>query len=306
MANVQKDLKLFYNGKDITKSVDILECIVRDVSREESDCAKLLVDHAEKWFAWGVGKNDTIRVTRSGYDTKTMYLNTIVPEEGAFRLYATGAKCAPFPEKWAYYENQTLATIMGACAGEGGMGSQQTGISGGILYDYLLRENMTAMGFVEQLLNREGAVLKCLDGKFVAIGIEYAQKLKSLQTINIDNVKFETKYTDRRDMNWGSVEILTPEGSGKATSGKGETARILSDIQVADNAQALRWAKGILTHHNRMNEILEIEMEFNPGYTAMVRVDVNSRNDTAGQWIVDQVEQDVVMGVSRARLFRCV
>ena len=119
MANeVQKDLKLYYNGKDITKDVDILECVVRDVSGRESDCLNLLVDHADKWFKWGVEKNDVLRVTRAKYDSKALYLNTIVPEEGAFRIFATGTKCTPFPAKWESYEKKTLAAIMGTCAGE--------------------------------------------------------------------------------------------------------------------------------------------------------------------------------------------
>ena len=307
MANVQKDLRLFYNGKDITESVDILECFVRDVSRKESDCLNLLVDHAERWFTWGVQKNDTMRVTRSGYDTKTLYLNTIVPEEGAFRIYATGSRCAPFPAKWESYEKKTLGAIMGACAGEGGMGSQQNGISGGILYEYLLRENMSAPTFLEQLVNREGAVLKSLNGKFCAIGIGYAQGLKCMHTVQVGSKLAEAQYTDRRDQSWSSVTIDTPFGKGSAVDrGSDGKARLLTEITVDNDAQAKRWAKGILLCHNRQNEILTVEMDFNPGYTAMVRVNVDSRTETKGPWIVDEVEHDLVMGRTKAKLFRCI
>lgn len=307
MANSQKDLRLFYNGKDITESVDILECVVRDVSRNESDCLNLLADHAEKWFKWGVKKNDTLRVKRSGYDTKTMYLNTVVPEEGNFRIYATGSKCTPFPVKWESYEKRTLGAIMGACAGEGDMGSRQIGISGGILYEYLLRENMSAPVFLEQLINREGAIMKSLDGKFCAIGIAYAQGLKSTHTVRIGNKLADAQYTDRRDKSWSSVTIDTPFGKGSAVDGKSiGKSRIITDIAVDNDAQAKRWAKGILLCHNRQNEILTVETDFNPGYTAMVRVDVDCSTELRGQWIVDEVEQDLVSGRSKAKLFRCI
>lgn len=306
MADVQKDLRLYYNGVDITRSVDILECTVRDVSRRESDCLNLLVDHAEKWFSWGVQKNDTLRITRSGYDTKTMYLNTLRPEDGRYRIYATGSKSVQNDPRWASYENRTLAAILGSCAGESGMGVKLCGVSGEILYEYLTREYMRAADFAEQLLNREGAVLKCMDGKYTAIGIEWAQKIGAKHQVNIGGERFETHYTDKRDMNWGAVEITTPFGSGKAGGGKGNVARVITDLPVTSNAQAFRWARGILMNHNRQNEVLEIEMDFNPGYTAMVRIDVNSKTETGGQWIIDEVTHDLLHGSSKAILFRCI
>ena len=306
MADARKDLRLFYNGTDITKDVDIIECVMKDTSGGESDCLNLLLDHADKWFKWGAQKNDTLRATRSKYDTKTLYLNTIAPEEGAYRIYATGSRGAPKTRKWEYYEKKTLSVILGACAGESGMSVKLCGISGGILYDYLIREYMTAGEFAEQLLNREGAILKCMDGKYTAIGIEYAQGLSAAHKVNIDDKRFDTRYTDRREMNWGSVEIKTPFGKGKASGGKGNMNRVITDIPVTGNGQAMRWAKGILLHHNRQNEILEIETDFNPGYTAMVRIDVDSKNDTRGQWIIDEVKHDMLIGRSRAKMLRCV
>ena len=307
MADVQRDVTLFYKGEDITDSVDIIECVCRDVSGGESDCLNLKVDHADRWFRWGTQKNDTIRVTRSGYDTKTLYLNTIIPEDGAYRIYATGAKSVPFPARWQSFEKKTLSAIMGLCAGECGMGARQFGMSGGIMYEYLLRNNMSAPAFLEQLLSREGAVLKSLDGSYTAIGIPYAQGIAPKHVMELEDEQMDSEDIDRRDLSWSSVQIRTMFGSGTArdssTSGQG---RVITDITVDNDAQAYRWAKGILLTHNRQSEILNIEMDFNPGYTAMVRVDVKSRTDANGRWIVDTVEQNLLDGRTKAKMLRCV
>ena len=308
MADVRGNLKLFYNDKDITKYVDILGCVMRDRSGRESDCLDLKVDHANKWFNWGVAKNDRLRVTRSGYDSGTLFLNTIAPEEGAFRIYATSARCAPFPARWASYEKKTLSSIMSTCAAESGMGARQSGISGGIFYEYLLRENMSSPVFLEQLVNREGAVLKCLSGNFVAIGIDYAQGLEVKHEIDLKAKVFNVRYTDRRDQSWRSVTISTPFGSGTAsdTHSNGQS-RVITDITVDNNAQARRWARGILLCHNRESEQLEVEMDFNPGYTAMVRVNVRSeKTDANGAWVVDRVDHNMLDGRTKAKLLRCV
>ena len=307
MADVRKDLTLYYEGVDITDDVDFITCICHDMSSGECDCLDLKVDHAEKWFKWGPQKNDRIRVTRSGYDTKTMYLNTIVPENGAYRIYATACKSNPFTPRWRAYEDCTLEKICAICAGECEMDHRLFGVEGSIKYEYLLRENLSAPAFLEQIANREGAVLKTLNGRFTMIGIDYAQDLTAMHTVELDNDQWASEYIDRRDRNWSSVEIKTPYGHGIARDRRvsGQTM-VLTNIAVDNDAMAYRWARGMLQIHNRQSERLKIEMDFNPGYTAMVRVDVESRTDANGKWIIDEVQQNLFEGRTSAKLSRCI
>ena len=307
MAETQRDITLIYEGVDITEDVDIIECVCRDVSGGEADCLNLKVDHADKWFRWGPQKNDKIRVKRSGYDTKTLYLNTIVPEDGAYRIYATASKSAPFPPRWQAFEKKTLSAILGMCAGECGMGAKLFGINGSLIYEYLLRDNMSAPAFMERLANREGAVLKALDGNYTAIGVQYAQGLPPMHEMELDDDQLDSEYIDRRDLRWASVQIKTPFGSGTAKdSGAQGQGRTITDITVDSDAMAYRWAKGILLTHNRMSESLQIEMDFNPGYTAMVRIDVKSKTDAKGQWIIHEATQNLLDGRTKAKMLRCV
>lgn len=304
MANVT----LMYEDTDITADVDIMECVCRDVSGGESDWLNLKVDHAERWMGWGPQKNDKIRVLRSGYDSGTLYLNTIILEDGAYRIIATGAKCKPFPARWQAFEDKTLASIMSQCAGELDMRARQYGINGAIRYEYLLRRNTTAPVFLEKLLNREGAVLKSLDGDYVAIGIEYAQAIPASHEITLSAEQEKTAYIDRREAAWASVMIKTPFGSAVARdrSAASGLTQVITDITVDNDAQAYRWAKGLLIANNRRCEIMRIESEFNPGYTAMGRIDVKSRTDADGEWIIHEAEHDMVDGISRITMLRCI
>ena len=301
------DISLIYEGVDITDSVDIKECVFRDASGRECDCLDVKLDHAERWLRWGPKKNDTIQVKRGGYDTKALYLNTIALEDGAYRIYATSAKSQPLPRRWQTFEGKTLQTIMGLCAGELGMGARLFGVDGAVAYDYLLRRNLTAPAFLEWLAGMEGAALKTLDGALVAIGIEYAQGIGAMHTIELSTDQADSAYIDQRDKRWSSVEITTPFGSGQARSSDAQgMERVITDVCVDNDAQAYRWAKGLLLAHNRKCEILRLESEFNPGYTAMARIDVESESDAKGQWIIDSVEHDMVGNASRPVLYRCL
>ncbi len=108
-------------------------------------------------------------------------------------------------------------------------------------------------------------------------------------------------------MSWTGVTIDTPFGKGSARDG-GATGQsvVISDLAVDSDAMAYRWARGILLAHNRQAEVLNIEMDFNPGYTAMVRIDVKSTTDAAGNWIIDNVEQNLLDGRTKAKMLRCV
>ena len=160
---------------------------------------------------------------------------------------------------------------------------------------------------LERLLNREGAILKALDRNFTAIGVEWAQGLSPQHQLELDNEQIDGKYIDRRYMGWTGVTIDTPFGRGgardSAATGQGVS---LSDIAVDNDAMAYRWARGMLLTHNRQCETLEIEMDFNPGYTAMVRIDVKSKTDAAGQWIIDSVDQNLLDGRTKAKMLRCI
>lgn len=57
--------------------------------------------------------------------------------------------------------------------------------------------------------------------------------------------------------------------------------------------------------HNRRAETLSIESEFNAGFTAMARIDIESGTDMRGEWMVDEVEHDFINRKSRAWLYRC-
>ncbi len=301
------EITLIYEDADITDYVEIVGCVIRDVSGGEVDCVDLKVDHAERWLRWGPKKNDRIQVKRGGYSTTTLYLNTITLEDGTYRIYATGSKSLPMMTRWQVFEGKTLQSIMNVCAGEMNMEAKLYGISGAIRYDYLMRRNQTPTAFLEALAHNEGAVLKTLNGALVAIGVEYAQALPAMHMIELDIDQRDCTYIDRRDKALSSLRIDTPFGSGLARAkGADGLNRVVTDIPVDGDAQAYRWAKGMLLAHNRKCEILRMESAFNSGYTAMARVDVESEAPADGQWIIDSVEHDLVENLSRTTMYRCI
>ena len=301
------EVTLIYEGKDITGSVMVAECVHRDASRGESDCLNITLERAKTWMGWNPKVNDSIRVKRNGYDSGVMYLNTIIPESGTFRMLATAIKSVNRPVKCASYTDMTLMQIMRLNAAECGMGARIYGAFGAGRYSYMIRDGETAAAFIDRLLTMEGAVFKAQGGDFIAIGIEYAQGVDAGNAVTLDMSKPGTRYVDRRSAKWAGVKIVSPlcSGSARDSAATGET-RVFSNLPVRNYAEAKRWAKGLLIANNRQAEVLTIESTFNPGYTAMARVDVKGNDQLAGKWIVDSAEHDFIHDITRVDLLRCI
>lgn len=301
-------MDVIYEGKNISDDVDVKKCIHRDVSGGRRDMLDIEFEYSNKWFGWQPQRDDKIRIELNGYSTGDLYVNTILPEHGRYRIIATGAKAAARRKAWASYEEKALGAIMATCAAECGMEYGLYGISGGNVYPYMVRENEDSTAFLDRLLTLEGGRLKCLNGKLRGIGIEYAQGQAAGQTVEIDSTQMQARYIHREDVKYAGITIQTPYATASAfdSSASGGVHPVISVHPALNSAQAGRWARGLLLNHNRTAETLELGMEYNAGLTALARIDIESSTDAAGEWVVDEVEHDFVILKTRATLMRCV
>ena len=295
-----------YEGKDITSYIDVKKCIHRDVSGGRSDCAEIECEHSGRWFGWEPKTGDKIRIIQDNYDSGILYINTILPEGGRYRMLATSAPGNAGVMRWQGFREMTLGEIMRACAAELNMDWGLYGIHENHKYPYLMRRNEGWLAFLDRLMEMEGAVLKCVNGKITGIGIEYAQALEASQTITISSTQDGALYRNMEATKLASITISTPyaQGSAADASAAGRAEITISDLPAMDNIQAKRWARGLLISRNRQAERLEIETDLNTSLTAMTRIDIDGDTPASGKWLVDEVEHDLKGQRSSAQLLR--
>lgn len=301
-------MQLIYNGTDITDDVDIVKCVHKDVSGSKCDLLEIELENAKAWYRWQPQRDDVLIAALNGYDTGAMYLNSVLPEAGRYKILATSIPSAARRRAYASYENIRLGDLLASCAAECGMGSALYGTLDNCTYTYLERNNESAPAFISRILGMEGAILKTINGKMVGISIEYAQNLAAAQTIAIQADQTGARYLRREEKKLAGITLCTPYATGTAqdsAAGWGLT-ETHADYPATDNAQAGRWARGLLLSRNRFAEELTLEMEFAPSLTAMGRIDIESTTDAAGEWLVEEAEHDLFAGKSTARLVRCI
>lgn len=301
-------MQLFYEGTDITGDVDIVKCVHRDVSGSRCDTMEIELENAAAWYRWNPQKDDRIIASANGYDTGILYLNSVLPEEGKYRILATSIPSAARRIANRSYENARLSDILAACAAECGMESAVFGDLNGIAYAYILRKEESAPAFLNRILNTEGAAFKAINGRMTAIAIDYAQDITPERTITLRTDEAGVSYARMDDRKLTSITLSSPYAEVTATDRDAQSglSEITTLYQATDNVQAGRWARGLLLMRNRQAEELNIKSELSPCMSALSRIDIESATDTNGEWIIDEAENDLLNGTSRARLLRCI
>ena len=299
-------MRVIWEDTDISDVVLVRECVVVDTCGGRCDSLEMIFENAARWYGWGPKEDDRIIVTRDGYDSGVMYLNTILPEDGRYRVLATALPCAAREKRYRSFENRTIEDIVKACAAETGMGYALYGVDNLRAIPYIQRENESAASFLNRLMVYEGAALKCVNGRYTCIGLEWAQGRTALQTVEMRADQDGARYI--RGTKIRRLDVKTPWGNGYAEDqGAAESAPGLTIcLPARTQAQAARWARNKLMFLNRQKESLTIETKYDPGLTALARMDVTGGTDADGQWICDAVMHDLFNGATRARLLRCL
>lgn len=302
------DVEIFYQGTDITDMVQVNACIVRDTAAGRCDSLEIEFGNAAGWYSWGPEEDDKIIVGHNGYDSGVMYVNKIMPEDGKYRIMAASLPCKARAKGNASFYGQTIEEIVRSCAMVSGMEYQLFGIDGAAVIPYIERENEGCAAFLNRFLMLESAVLKCVNGKYAAIDIKYAQGMEAGQTVELMANQEGSKY--RRDgTKYRGVTIKTPYASAYARDaavGSTHAALTINDLPAMNDIQAGRWARGKLLWLNRQCEKVTVQNSFNAGLTAMARIDVTGDTDATGEWLVEEAEHDFINLTTTAILRRCL
>lgn len=300
-------MRLIYEGVDISGDVDIHRCTHRDVSGGRCDSMDLSLEHLGAWYAWQPARDDAIEIEHEGYSTGKLFLNTILPENGRYRIIATSLPSTAMQRKWQSFQDMRLGDIMRNCAAQSGMDWALYGLDENIRYPYIERKNESCPSFLNRLMQMEGGTLKCVAGRMAGIGIKYAQDLDAGQAIELRAEQDALQYRRREDTKYGGITVLTPyaQASAQDDTAAGRV-HITCDLPATNAIQAARWARGMLLANNRQAERLKCCMELNIGMTAMARIDITGGTDADGKWIVDEAEHDFLNEKTTVQLLRCI
>ena len=300
-------INITYEGADITNYIQVRSCIVRDTAGSRCDSLALELENAAGFERWGLSEDDQIIVERDGYDSGIMYVNTVQADEGRYRIYATSLPCKARQKGYDSFFGKTIGEIVEICAAYSGMEYAIYGLDPDTIIPYIERNNEGYAAFLARFLALEGAVLKCVNGKYTAIGIEYAQDIPVMNTLRISTVQKGMQYS-RNGITYRGVTVKNAyvDVTAEDTNVPDDHVWLTMNLPALNAVQASRWARGMLLKLNRESEFVYLKSNFNPGLTSMIRIDIEGLMESAGEWLIEEVEHDLKNLKTITTLRRCI
>jgi len=299
-------MEFYINGVEVAQETHITQAVIYDEGGNSCDAAKMVMGNVALWNSWGPKPGDRARIKEGSLDTGDMYIGALDPDEEGYCMYLTALPPDRGENLWLGYEGLTLRQILALCAREAGMDGKMAGVDGGVTYPFMMRNDQRPAAFMKRLFALEGAILKISGGTFYGVGLDYLAAMDAVLKLELEGDQPGMQHRIRGGHALKEMTVVSPYGRGTARDENAQTdkRRVITHLPAMDSGQAARWAKNLLTMHNRQGESLEISGEINPKLSALNRVDIMGTGGVEGRWIVDRAQHDLINGTTKARLLR--
>lgn len=294
-------MNFYYNGADIYDSVSVNYCVHEMYAEKQADTLVIRFNDTKGvWSKWQPAAGDTVRFVEGASDTGKMFIHSMKPENGLFTIRAMSMPKTGKIRKSKSWEGVRFLQLAGEFAGNHGLSFKNYGCEDQ-LYPYIKQENESDFTMFSRLCTLEGCQMLIFDGALLAYNEQYIEGQPPAGSLEIDeNGVFI--YADDREAAFGSCELATGSFSGKfvANAANGvvlrpksivEASRTVTGLptpkdrqalQCTSNAEATRFAKGLLRNANKYGRTGQFSKALMTGYAAASLVTLNTTK--ASMW----------------------
>lgn len=294
-------MQLFYNGKDITSSVQATSVQVTDNATGKPD--SLFISFADPdgiWSQWEPTKNDTLRVRDSGFDTGECFIDQITLEAGTIAITALSIPQVSKSTRSQGWENVRFMEFVTQIAARYGFTVQTYGVVNH-LYDRVDQNDEADFAFLAYRCLLEGYGLK-INNRSVVIYNESAEEQKvvdpNLGFIRESDINGRFRFVDKSVDIYEKCVIRSTSSGGfieaefKDNAVNGPTLK--KNLYVSNQAEANRWAKGLLRACNKHRITGKLPVNLNTNYAAGTCVEVEGVGMFSGKYFVDKLTHDLI------------
>ena len=263
-------MRLYYNGTDIYPSVSVNYCVHEMFAEKRADTLVVRFNDTKGiWSKWNPADGDVIRFVEGASDTGKMFVHSMKPENGFFTIRAMSMPKSGTTKKSKSWEGVRFLQLGNEFAGNHGLTFQHFGCADRV-YPYMAQGNETDFACFSRLCTLEGCQMLIYDGKLLAYNEQYIESQEPKGNLEVElNGKFE--YRDNRADCYGSCEINSGRYSGKfAAPGATNTTVLRPEkaVLVTSDAEAARFAKGLLRDANKYGYTGQLTKSLHTGYAA--------------------------------------
>lgn len=262
-------MNFYYNGTDIYNDVSVNYCVHEMFAEKQADTLVIRFNDTKGiWSKWQPAAGDTVRFKEGASDTGKMFVHSMKPENGLFTIRAMSMPKTAKIRKSKSWEGVRFLQLANEFAGNHGLAFKNYGCEDQV-YPYIKQDNEGDFSLFSRLCMLEGCQMLIFDGSLLAYNEHYIEQQEPAGGLTVDENGVFT-YEDNRDTMFGSCEVASGSYSGKyvADASNSTILRPESPIQVTSNAEAARFAKGLLRNANKYGRTGQFSKALMTGYAA--------------------------------------
>lgn len=298
-------MQLLYEGKDITKDVEIKKADIIDNAGGAADSIELWLDDPRGfWSKWKPEKDHKVQLKESGYSSGLMYVDELEQNRGIFIIRALSIPQEAKTANTKAWEEVRFLELATEIANKYGFSLETYGIQN-YLYDRVDQYEQADFAFLAWRCALEGYVLKVCDRKVIIYSEKYMESQAPAKTIHAS--EFDGEYLFRvvsTDI-YGSCKMVHGNMSYTFNS-PGVHGPVLkpTDIYFSNMVEAERFSKGLLRQKNKFEKTGWGTVKFDASITAGNTLNIKGVGLADGIYFCDQAVHKLVDQKTLLKLHR--
>ena len=285
-------VQLIYEGKDITKEIDIRTADLMDCSGGKFDSITLEINNPiNDWSRWKPQKHHTIELKKEGFSSGNMFSAIVKQQDGIIIIKAIPLKKASKEKHTKSWENVTLLELLSEFTGKHNLKLKTYDIQN-YLYKRVNQVNETDFEFLNRRCMIEGYILKVSNNQLIIFD-EMSMENQNGITLSASDIVGNFKY-DNKDT-YGAVRIVygNVDLTFTSPSNDGETF-LITDLEVNSIGEAQRFAKNILRNNNKYEHTIAFDTKLNVNVSAGSTLNLSGLGLSDGKYYIYQVIDKMV------------
>lgn len=218
-------LRVIINAKDITESIAVTSCFYDMHAEGEPDKLEITFsDTKRQWDKWKPSaEGDTVQITDGPVDSGKLYIDTIKPENGKYRLLAYSTPKSAYSIKSRSFDGLSLPQLARKIANENKLELKLYSVPE-TKTKYAAQKGQSDLAFLHSMSKRAGVSFLVYNGALCIYSEKHIESQSAAKTITLDQKDTATVTDDRHDA-FSLCELFNGKFTGLATDGGIKTGK---------------------------------------------------------------------------------
>lgn len=294
-------LRVYVNEKDVTESIAVASCYYDMHAEGEADSLAITFSDTKKqWDKWKPSaEGDTVRITDGAVDSGKLYIDTLKPENGKYKLQAYSTPKSAFSKKSRSFENLTLRQIAEKIAKDNRLQVRFFDVPE-TQFKYVQQRGQSDLAFLHQLCKQRGVSFTVYNECLNLYSEKHIEAVKASKTLSPGR-NDDFTVTNDKQASWTSCELKNGTYTGTASDASVKTGKEYREtVQAAweNQADANATAAARLRQLNKSGKRAELVMSAQRRLAAgsVVKLECNGWNGNA---FIYRIRHDLLKKSSR-------